>query len=108
MIYNLYKKLDYCAPKRNKQDFERKYEERYKEPEHNPNRADVSKCPAEVYTETSYDLNESIEITNNNESLNPKKDRTFIKLQSSFIVRLKNIEERINALLQENAVSKSI
>ena len=76
LIYRLYKKLNYCAPKRNKQDFERTYEEPYKEPEHNPNRADDSKCPAEVYTETSYKLNQLIEITNKKESLNPMKDRT--------------------------------
>ena len=55
VIYKLYKKLDSCPPKRNQQDFERKYEEEYKDPEHNSNREDLSNCEAEVYTETFYD-----------------------------------------------------
>ena len=61
-----------------------------KHPEHNPNREDVSKCPesAEVYTQTSYDLNKSIPFTNNDESLDPMKDKTYIKLQSRFFLKL--------------------
>ena len=58
LIYKLYKKLNYCPPERNERDFERTYDEPYKDPEHNPNRADVSKCPEsdELHKETSYDL----------------------------------------------------
>ena len=108
LIYKLYNKLNYCPPKRNKQDFERNYnEERYQKPEHNPNRADVSKCPAEVYTETSYNFNESIPITNKNESLNPMADKTYIKLRDSFIKKLESIEKQINDLLKQNAVNKN-
>ena len=63
VIYNLYKKLDSCPPKRNKQDFERKYIEPYQDPVY------VSKCPEsdELYTQTTYDLKKSIPITNKHE-----------------------------------------
>ena len=80
LIYKLYKELNYCPPKRNKQDFERTYDEEYKDPEHNSNREDLSKCEPEVYTE--------IEDVHG--------------LYNHYVKQLKNINEYIDNLQKQN------
>ena len=57
-IYDLYKKLPYCPPKRSKRQYTLHSNE-YEDSEEFSNREDLSNCPErdEPFTETEYDLN---------------------------------------------------
>ena len=97
LIDKFYKKLNYCTPKRTKQDFEQTYDEPYKVPEHNPYRDDLSQCEAEVYTKienmsglyNSYFRNLQ-DINNNIDNLQNKKpsEKEYEKRRQNIINEL--------------------
>ena len=96
LIYKLYKKLNYCPPKRNKQDFERKYEEPYKDPEHNPNRADLSNCePEDVHELYNYYVKELKNINDYIIEVQNLSKQEYKQRRETIILHLDNLEERI-------------
>ena len=54
LIYDLNKKLKYCAPNHPKRQYQQKKEQRYQNPVKNLIREDDSKCAPELYPLTNY------------------------------------------------------
>ena len=92
-IYELYKKLPYCPPKRSKRQYTLHSSE-YEDPEAISDREDLSNCPErnELFQKTNYTNNFNKKLIDMN------LDNELTKMENYFLQKLKDIDDQIYVL----------